>query len=147
MPSIGVPTYVVSGSRDRVTPPRLSRALADDIPGARLITIPGAGHQLPLEAPADVAELLVSELATNALRYGRPPFEVRVRVAGDAVEVGVSDTDPAVPMVLHDRSLEESGRGLRLVAQLAADWGIRTHEPGKTVWFSIRRDAGGSGPT
>lgn len=58
LPSIAVPTYVVSGSRDRVTPPRLSRALADDIPGARLITIPGAGHQLPLEAPADVAELL-----------------------------------------------------------------------------------------
>lgn len=56
--SIAVPTYVVSGSRDRVTPPRLSRALAEDIPGARLITIPGAGHQLPLEAPADVAELL-----------------------------------------------------------------------------------------
>lgn len=58
LPSIGVPTYVVSGSRDRVTPPRLSEALARDIPGARLVTIPGAGHQLPLEAPADVAELL-----------------------------------------------------------------------------------------
>jgi non-heme chloroperoxidase len=58
LPSIAVPTYVVSGTRDRVTPPRLSRALADDIPGAHLVCIEGAGHQLPLEAPADLAELL-----------------------------------------------------------------------------------------
>lgn len=62
--SIAVPTFVVSGTRDRVTPPRLSRTLAEDIPGARLVTIPGAGHQLPLEAPADLAELL---------RVDRPP--------------------------------------------------------------------------
>ena len=58
LPSIAVPTWIVSGTRDRITPPRLSRALVDDIPGAHLVCIDGAGHQLPLEAAAEVAELL-----------------------------------------------------------------------------------------
>jgi anti-sigma regulatory factor (Ser/Thr protein kinase) len=85
------------------------------------------------------AELLVSELATNALRYGRPPLSVRVRIVGEEVEVGVSDADPSVPSVARYRTLEESGRGLGLVSALSAAWGTRTHEPGKTVWFSLRR--------
>jgi PAS domain S-box-containing protein len=92
------------------------------------------------ESVADTAELLVSELATNALRYGRPPFVVRVRVVGTEVEIGVSDTDPAIPVTARYRTLEESGRGLGLVAALSTAWGTRTHEPGKTVWFSLRHE-------
>jgi PAS domain S-box-containing protein len=89
----------------------------------------------------ETAELLVSELATNAVRYGRPPLTVRMRMVGDEVEIGVSDADPSVPVTARYRTLEESGRGLGLVSALSSAWGTRTHEPGKTVWFSLRRDA------
>ena len=51
-PVIGtVPTRVLVGTRDTLTPPRVGRQLADGIPGAELELIPGAGHMLPLEAP------------------------------------------------------------------------------------------------
>src|SRR4051812_14842503 len=59
--SIGVPTTVVVGSRDRVTPPRHAREMADSIGGARLVTLDDAGHMLPLEEPDAVAELLSAD--------------------------------------------------------------------------------------
>jgi non-heme chloroperoxidase len=46
-----VPTKVLVGTRDGLTPPRLARQLAAGIPSAELEVIPGAGHMLPLEAP------------------------------------------------------------------------------------------------
>lgn len=55
---IDVPTTVVVGDRDRLTPPRLGRALAAAIPDTRLVEWPDHGHMLPLEAPDEVAELL-----------------------------------------------------------------------------------------
>jgi pimeloyl-ACP methyl ester carboxylesterase len=56
--SMRVPTTVVVGSRDRVTPPRHAKEMADNIGGARLVTLEDAGHMLPLEEPDAVAELL-----------------------------------------------------------------------------------------
>jgi non-heme chloroperoxidase len=58
--SIAVPTTVVVGSRDLLTPPRLGRALAATIPGARLIEVPGAGHMLPYEEPDRLADLILA---------------------------------------------------------------------------------------
>jgi 3-oxoadipate enol-lactonase len=49
---IRVPTLVVVGTADGVTPPAESRAMAAAIPGAKLVEIPGAGHLSNLEAPA-----------------------------------------------------------------------------------------------
>ena len=51
--AIGVPTLVIVGEEDRATPPQLSEELAAIIPGARLETIPGAGHIANLERPAE----------------------------------------------------------------------------------------------
>ncbi len=50
---INVPTLVVVGEEDRVTPPHLSQELAERIPGARLVRIPGAGHISNIERPAE----------------------------------------------------------------------------------------------
>jgi pimeloyl-ACP methyl ester carboxylesterase len=58
--SVAVPTTVVLGSRDLLTPPRLGRALAAAIPGARLVELPGAGHMLPYEEPDRLAEIILS---------------------------------------------------------------------------------------
>lgn len=56
--SISVPTTVVVGSRDTLTPPSHGQGLAASIPGARLVEVPGAGHMLPLEAPQLLFDLI-----------------------------------------------------------------------------------------
>lgn len=56
---IEVPTHILVGSRDTLTPVRLARQLADGISGSTLEIIPGAGHMLPLEEPDRVAEVIV----------------------------------------------------------------------------------------
>jgi 3-oxoadipate enol-lactonase len=55
---ISIPTLVVVGERDVLTPPADSEAMAAAIPGARLVTVPGAGHLAPMERPKAVAESL-----------------------------------------------------------------------------------------
>ena len=62
---MAVPTTVVVGSRDLLTPPRLGRALAAAIPGARLVELPGAGHMLPYEEPDRLAEIILSAAPTQ----------------------------------------------------------------------------------
>ena len=56
--AIGVPALVVVGAQDALTPPADSEAMAAAIPGARLVTIPGAGHLTPMERPGAVAAAL-----------------------------------------------------------------------------------------
>ncbi len=56
--AIGVPTTVVVGTHDQLTPPSLARMLAEAIPGAELETLDGFGHMLPLEAPDELATLI-----------------------------------------------------------------------------------------
>jgi 3-oxoadipate enol-lactonase len=60
---ITAPTLVAVGSEDSATPPELSQALVDAIPGARLAVIDGAAHLPSLDRPADVARLLLEHLA------------------------------------------------------------------------------------
>ena len=57
---VDVPTTVVVGRRDILTPPRLARVIAAGIPGARLVEVPGAGHMLPWEEPDLLTDLIVS---------------------------------------------------------------------------------------
>ena len=55
---ISIPTIVLVGERDALTPPADSEAMAAAIPGARLVTIPGAGHLAPMERPKVVSQVL-----------------------------------------------------------------------------------------
>lgn len=61
--TITVPTLVLVGSEDAITPPSAARTIATGIPGARLEIIPGAGHMAPLEAPEVCNPLILSFLA------------------------------------------------------------------------------------
>jgi serine phosphatase RsbU (regulator of sigma subunit)/CHASE3 domain sensor protein/anti-sigma regulatory factor (Ser/Thr protein kinase) len=80
-----------------------------------------------------VTELAVSELVTNAIRYGRPP--IRLRLIRDASLIcEVSDANNTAPHMRRARVFDEGGRGLLLVAQLSSRWGTRHHPGGKTIW-------------
>ena len=70
--TIAVPTTVIVGQRDRLTPPRLARQLAASIEGSRLVVLPRVGHMLPLEAPEDVLDAI---LATVDQRAAELPVE------------------------------------------------------------------------
>ncbi|MFE7978878.1 SpoIIE family protein phosphatase [Streptomyces shenzhenensis] len=82
---------------------------------------------------AMTTELIVSELVTNAIRYGSPP--VRVRLIRDSrLTCEVADGSSTAPRLRHARSTDEGGRGLFLVAQLAHRWGARYAADGKIIW-------------
>ena len=62
LPHIDVPTLVVVGEDDALTPPSTAKGMADSIPGARLAVIPHAGHMSPMESPAEFNEVLLEFL-------------------------------------------------------------------------------------
>ncbi|MFE9867817.1 SpoIIE family protein phosphatase [Streptomyces sp. NPDC005506] len=78
-------------------------------------------------------ELIVSELVTNAIRYGRPPIQLRL-IHDRTLMCEVSDAGNTTPHLRRARVFDEGGRGLFLVAQLAEHWGTRHARRGKTVW-------------
>ncbi|MEE4596064.1 SpoIIE family protein phosphatase [Streptomyces sp. DSM 41524] len=86
-----------------------------------------------LDALAFTTELIVSELATNAIRYADGPFGVRL-IHDEVLVCEVSDRGNAQPRLRRARTTDEGGRGLFLVAQLASRWGSRYRQSGKTVW-------------
>lgn len=90
----------------------------------------------------DTTELLVSELVTNALRYGEG--EIRLRLLRDRTLVcEVWDAGLVQPRRRRARDTDEGGRGLQLVGLLSAAWGSRRTPRGKTVWFELPLPDGG----
>ncbi|WP_051709071.1 SpoIIE family protein phosphatase/ATP-binding protein [Streptomyces sp. NRRL S-350] len=78
-------------------------------------------------------ELALSELVTNAIRYGSEP--VRVRLLRDrSLILEVSDGSNTSPHLTYAASTDEGGRGLFLVAQLTERWGTRYTPHGKIIW-------------
>ncbi|WP_069772450.1 SpoIIE family protein phosphatase [Streptomyces sp. LUP30] len=78
-------------------------------------------------------ELIVSELVTNAIRYGNAPIELRL-IRADVLICEVSDGSSTAPHLRRARVFDEGGRGLLLVAQVAERWGSRHTATGKTIW-------------
>lgn len=86
---------------------------------------------------ADAAELVVSELVTNALLHAGTPLTLRVRADRDGVFVEVEDGSPYLPVERDYATLSGTGRGLAMVHQLSQGWGVRPTGAGKTVWARI----------
>ncbi|MFC8348233.1 SpoIIE family protein phosphatase [Streptomyces sp. NPDC057280] len=86
-----------------------------------------------LEEATFVTELVVSELVTNAIRYGEPPIRLRL-IRDTALICEVSDASSTAPHLRRARAFDEGGRGLLLVAQLTQGWGTRHTTEGKTIW-------------
>jgi anti-sigma regulatory factor (Ser/Thr protein kinase) len=121
-------------------PTRAFPAWPDSVPDARGF-VTGLLASVPPEL-CEIAALLVSELASNAVRHsGVHEFVVEVKHLPDEgrLWVGVTDTGSGQPVLRPPSTTAEDGRGLRLVATLADRWGAhrRRSTREKTVWFEL----------
>ncbi|MFC4530313.1 ATP-binding protein [Sphaerisporangium dianthi] len=95
------------------------------------------------EETSEIAELLASEVVTNALTHGAVNLAatttVRIAVGrdGDLMTVDVYDSCVEIPELRSADSMETSGRGLAIVESLSHKWGWNLHPYGKSVWFQL----------
>ncbi|MFC0599779.1 ATP-binding SpoIIE family protein phosphatase [Streptomyces palmae] len=89
-----------------------------------------------LEELSDAAELLVSEVVTNAVRYAERPITLRL-LRTDVLRCEVGDDVPQLPRLRQARPSDEGGRGLYLVNRMARRWGATRLSAGKVVWFEL----------
>ncbi|WP_199833744.1 SpoIIE family protein phosphatase/ATP-binding protein [Streptomyces sp. NRRL B-3648] len=92
-----------------------------------------------LEGVAFATELILSELLTNAIRYGAPPVRVRL-LLGRTLVCEVSDGSNTSPRLRRAATTDEGGRGLFLVSQFADMWGTRYAPRGKVIWTEQNLD-------
>jgi anti-sigma regulatory factor (Ser/Thr protein kinase) len=85
----------------------------------------------------EAAELMTSELATNAVRHARSAFELTVRTTSEEIRVEVRDMGEGQPTPGSPSPGERSGRGLRIVQAMADSWGTASTSGGKLVWFTL----------
>ncbi|TXS04689.1 GAF domain-containing protein [Streptomyces sp. col6] len=109
-------------AHDRTTPAMARTLVRDRLEGWNLD-----------EDTIEATELIVSELITNAVRYGTPPVQLRVML-DRTLTCEVHDTSPVAPHLRHARTVDEGGRGLFIVSQLANHWGTRYSTGGKALW-------------
>jgi anti-sigma regulatory factor (Ser/Thr protein kinase) len=108
-------------------------------------------HEHGLSCLSGDAEILISELVTNAIEASRPRTETsQLQLAllcdGAQMLIMVRDTSPEVPQPVQADAADDRGRGLLLVSQLCARWGwtyLRA-ETGKVVWAVTRSASGRS---
>ncbi|MEV3993706.1 ATP-binding protein [Streptomyces sp. NPDC049837] len=117
------------GAGDLAAVPEVRRALRELL--RHRDALGGAGG-------ADVAELLTSELLTNALIHTEHGAVVTATMTPAALRVEVRDFTTALPSP-YAPSVDDGthGRGLVLVQALADAWGVLTHGVGKVVWFEL----------
>ncbi|MFH8384004.1 SpoIIE family protein phosphatase [Kitasatospora sp. NPDC018058] len=94
-----------------------------------------------LTALAYWAELLTSELITNALMHAGSPTQLRL-YCNRVLTVEVADQESETPRIRRARAEDEGGRGIHLVNELAHRWGSRRTEEGKVVWFELELPPG-----
>jgi anti-sigma regulatory factor (Ser/Thr protein kinase) len=90
----------------------------------------------------DEAEIVISELVTNAVRHAKPLSDGTIRVTwavrDGVVEVAVTDGGGATtPRPAPPSMWSTNGRGLRIVRSLAHEWGVHEESTGCTVWVSL----------
>lgn len=91
-----------------------------------------------MTAVLDEAQLLTSELVTNALLHTPGGgVDVQVRQLADGVRIEVSDLSAALPRVRRYSASSGTGRGMALVATWSRAWGTEPRPPGKIVWFEL----------
>ncbi len=91
---------------------------------------------------SQIAELLTSELVTNALVHTDDEAVLTAVVGPGVLRVEVRDFMACRPHLrAPDADSDTHGRGLLLVQSLADAWGVRPHKVGKSVWFELGPEA------
>lgn len=137
--------HEVAIERDPVsTPERLTQA--DALWPSRLRRIVRAGlRQWRQPDLVETAQLLTSELVTNALQHGKGPEIVfRLYLRDDQLVIEVRDGSPNLPALRRGGTDDESGRGLVLVDEMADAWGVSAD--GTTTWCSLSLRKGPDAP-
>lgn len=118
-------------AQDRTTPATARLLVRDRLQGWELD-----------EDTVDATELIVSELVTNAVRYGTPPLRLRL-LLDTTLTCEVHDGSTASPHLRHAHTVDEGGRGLFIVSRLAAHWGARHGPDGKVLWTEQKLSGSG----
>jgi hypothetical protein len=91
-----------------------------------------------LQYLVDDVQVVVSELATNALTHALTPFTVTLAAVAQSLLVKVRDGSPRDPVIVVGTPLDTAGRGVTIVDLLSRDWGVTAHaDGGKTVWAAF----------
>jgi anti-sigma regulatory factor (Ser/Thr protein kinase) len=93
------------------------------------------------DLPTERAELVASELATNAVLHGRTDFRLEVDRDVDSVRIACFDSGGGWPCRRPPAGDGPSGRGLRIVDHMAERWGVTWTDPGKVVWAELSMPA------
>lgn len=110
---------------------------ADIVPTVRHHVDAFLDSHIPVDE-REVAALLVSELATNAVRHAASPFTVSAALRSELLRVEVQDCSSHLPQVQHPGPSALGGRGMLTVQRLATRWGTERMGKGKKVWFELR---------
>ncbi|MEU4511832.1 ATP-binding protein [Nonomuraea wenchangensis] len=112
-------------------------ATASSVPRARRAARDLLAEWDPPRDTAEAAELLVSELVTNAVRHAHGPVVLSMWARDGRLRCEVADTDPRPPRPRQAGEQDEGSRGLELVQALADAWGSTPSRRGKVVWFEL----------
>lgn len=117
--------------RESTMVPRTRRTVVEDL----------RARDVPEQLVRD-AEIVVSELLTNAMRHARPladgTLRVRWKISPESVEVEVTDGGGStVPAPRPPTAWNTWGRGLRVVRTLAHEWGATQDRTGHVVWATL----------
>ena len=112
--------------------------VAGSVPAARHFAVEAITSMGAADLASE-AELLVSELAANAVLHAGTPMRVSVLRCDHHVRVEVRDDDPNLPRRVTPDPMAQHGRGVMLVDMLASAWGINGNDRGKTVWFELQQ--------
>lgn len=107
-----------------------------EVPRARAV-VREQLHDWGLAKLAYPAELMVSELVTNAVRHSHDRPVILRLIRGETLLCEVDDDDHDLPTLLSAGPKDETGRGLRVVSTLAREWGTSRTGTGKSVWFEM----------
>jgi anti-sigma regulatory factor (Ser/Thr protein kinase) len=109
---------------------------AASVPAARHFASE-AMHALGDDGGDGRAELLVSELATNAVMHAHTPMRVSVWRRHGHLRFEVRDDDPTPPHEVTPEPMATGGRGMMLVDTMSLEWGVNGNDRGKTIWFEL----------
>jgi anti-sigma regulatory factor (Ser/Thr protein kinase) len=143
---ISIPSARVHGRPDMENPvARESRrfpAAPASVSDARHLVETWLRRLETVEETVEIAMLLTSELAGNAVLHGGGEIELTMLTSVDTLRIEVRDSSARLPRLRQPELYDASGRGLHIVDALAARWGTEPDAGAKVVWFELALEDG-----